>query len=142
MTGVQTCALPIWLFADHRTVEREYYKATGIFPIMHVIAVRADVMARHPWVAANLLKAFEEAKRRSIARSIEFTASRFPIPWVSDLASDAHALFGADPFPYGVEPNRTTLEAYLRYAHEQGVCHRLLKPEELFAPQTLASFKV
>ena len=88
------------------------------------------------------LKAFEEAKRRSIARSIEFTASRFPIPWVSDLASDAHALFGADPFPYGVEPNRTTLEAYLRYAHEQGVCHRLLKPEELFAPQTLASFKV
>jgi 4,5-dihydroxyphthalate decarboxylase len=130
------------LFADHRKVEEAYWRETGIFPIMHVIAIRGDVMAKFPWVAGNLLKAFQEARRRSLARAVEITAPRFPIPWVCDLAAEAQKLFGNDLFPYGVEANRTTLEAFLRYAHEQGVCHRLLKPEELFAPSTLASFKV
>ena len=82
---------------------------------------------------------FIQSTLRHVGRKLAGGLEQEPGSFVVHLQ---HALFGADPFPYGVEPNRTTLEAYLRYAHEQGVCHRLLKPEELFAPQTLASFKV
>lgn len=130
------------LFRDYRTVEQAYWKRTGIFPIMHVVAIRTDVLDRHPWIAMNLLKAFEEAKRRSVERAMEVTASRFPIPWVFDHASTAGSLFEGDYWPYGVDANRTTLEAYLRFAFEQGVCHRALCVEDLFPPQILSSFKV
>jgi 4,5-dihydroxyphthalate decarboxylase len=129
------------LFEDYRAVEEDYWRATGIFPIMHVVALKSDVAARHPWVAMNLFKAFEEAKRRSVARALEVTATRFPVPWIYDLAAKAQAQFG-ELFPYGVEPNRKTLDAFLDYAFEQGVCHRRLAVEELF-PEALASrFKV
>jgi 4,5-dihydroxyphthalate decarboxylase len=129
------------LFADYRSVEQAYWRATGIFPIMHVVALKSEIVARHPWVAMNLFKAFEEAKRRSVARALEVTATRFPVPWIYDVAAKAAAEFG-ELFPYGIEPNRTTLEAFLDYAVEQGVCHRRLAVEALF-PEALASrFKV
>ena len=129
------------LFEDYRAVEHEYWRATGIFPIMHVVALKADTVARHPWIAVNLFKAFEEAKRRSVARALEITASRFPVPWIYDVAAKAAAEFG-ELFPYGIEPNRKTLEAFLGYAFEQGVCQRRLAPEELFPPALASSFKV
>jgi 4,5-dihydroxyphthalate decarboxylase len=129
------------LFEDYRAVEEAYWRDTGIFPIMHVVAIRSELLARHPWVAMNLFKAFEEAKRRSVARALEVTATRFPVPWIYDLAAKAEAQFG-ELFPYGVEPNRPTLEAFLQYAVEQGVCHRRLSVDELF-PETLeARFRV
>jgi 4,5-dihydroxyphthalate decarboxylase len=90
----------------------------------------------------NLFKAFEEAKRRSVARMLDSTAPRVPIPWCFAHAADARALFGEDFWPYGIEPNRVTLEAYLRFAHEQGVCHRPLRVEELFPRELMTSFKV
>lgn len=130
------------LFANYREIEEAYWKRTSVFPIMHVIAIRREVTERFPWVAMNLMKAFEEAKRRSIQRLNEFTASRYPLPWMTDIARRTHDLFGGDPFPYGIEANRTTLEAFLRWAFEQGVCHRHLAPEELFAPGTGDRFKV
>jgi 4,5-dihydroxyphthalate decarboxylase len=130
------------LFVDYREAEESYWRKTGIFPIMHTIAIRRDVYERNRWIAMNLYKAFEHAKRRSVARVLDVTAPRVPIPWCFAYAADARATFGDDFWPYGVEPNRTTLEAYLRYAHEQGVCHRPVKPEELFAPETAASFRV
>jgi 4,5-dihydroxyphthalate decarboxylase len=130
------------LFADYRAVEEAYWQRTRVFPIMHVIAIRREVTERFPWVAMNLMKAFEEAKRRSVDRLTEFTASRYPVPWLADIAARAQATFGGEPFPYGVEPNRTTLETFLRWAFEQGVCHRRLAPEELFAPATEQRFKV
>jgi 4,5-dihydroxyphthalate decarboxylase len=129
------------LFPDYRTVEEAYWRDTGIFPIMHVVAIRSDVLARHPWVAMNLFNAFEEAKRRSVARALEVTATRFPVPWIYDLAAKAQAQFG-ELFPYGVEPNRVTLEAFLQYAFEQGVCHRRLAVDELFTEALAARFKV
>ena len=92
--------------------------------------------------AKNLFDAFEDAKRRSIARSREITASRFPLPWIADAAARARAIFGEDPLPYGIEANRPTLEAFLRFAHEQGVCHRRLAPEDLFPPEVQTSFRV
>ena len=130
------------LFEDYMTVEAEYYRTTGIFPIMHVIALKRTALEAHPWIATNLFKAFEEAKRRSVARALEITAPRFPIPWCFEHARQAQTLFGQDYWPYGVEANRTTLDAFLHYAHEQGVCHRRLSPEDLFAEQVLSQVKV
>jgi 4,5-dihydroxyphthalate decarboxylase len=130
------------LFAEFMPVELAYWRETGIFPIMHCIAIQTRVLEAHPWVAMNLLTAFETAKRRSVARAFEATASRFPIPWSHERANMAAPLFGNDYWPYGIEPNRVTLEAFLTYAHEQGVCHRLLTPEELFPPEVASGFKV
>lgn len=123
-------------------VEEEYYRETGIFPIMHVIVIRRPVLDEHPWVATNLLQAFKEAKRRSLVRALEATIPSFPIPWVSEYARRTRDLFGEDFWPYGLETNRPTLEAFLQFAAEQGVCRRPVKPEELFPDQVLNQFKV
>jgi len=126
------------LFDDFVDVETDYYKKTGIFPIMHAVAVRRDVVDKNPWVARNLFTAFEEAKRRSIERVQEATVSLFPIPWYFEHARRGMELFGKDYFPYGIEPNRKTLEAFLKWAHGQGVCSRLVDVDEMF-PDSLHS---
>jgi 4,5-dihydroxyphthalate decarboxylase len=130
------------LFPDYLPVEREYVARTGVFPIMHITVIRADVLEADPWVAVNLLTAFEEAKSRSVERLAEMTASRVPLPWGPALLDEARSLLGADPWPYGVDANRVTLQAFTTWAHEQGVASRLLAPEDLFAPQTLAHYKI
>lgn len=130
------------LFSDYRAVEEEYFRATGVFPIMHVVVLRGDVHEAHPWVAMNLLTAFEEAKRRSLERALDSNTPRFPVPWGFANAEAAQELFGCDLWPYGIDPNRTTLEKFLQYAHHQGVCARQLEPEELFAPQVQLTFRV
>jgi 4,5-dihydroxyphthalate decarboxylase len=126
------------LFDDFIEVETDYYKKTGIFPIMHAVAVRRAVLDKNPWVARNLFTAFEEAKRRSIERVLDATVSLFPIPWYFEHARRGMALFGKDYFPYGIEPNRKTLEAFLKWAYEQGVCKRLVAVDEMF-PDSLHS---
>ena len=130
------------LFSDYEATEEAYFKQTGIFPIMHVIAIRTDVLARHPWLAMNLYKAFDEAKRRSIERLSDITASHAPLAWLAPYAQRMKALFGEDFWPYGLEKNRKTLQAFVDFAFEQGVCHRRLALEELFATQVLTSFRV
>jgi 4,5-dihydroxyphthalate decarboxylase len=130
------------LYSDYREAETAYFRKTGVFPIMHLIALRRDVFESHPWVAMNLFKAFEEAKRRSLARLSDITASHAPLAWLGDYVAEMRGLFGDDPFPYGIEPNRRTLEAFLQFGYEQGVCHRQVSVDELFPPQLQASFKV
>jgi 4,5-dihydroxyphthalate decarboxylase len=130
------------LFEDYMTVEAEYYRETGIFPIMHVVALKRALVDGQPWIAMSLLKGFEEAKRRSVARALEVTASRFPIPWCFEHTRRAQELFGEDHWPYGVDGNRTTLKAFLQYAYEQGVCHRQLRPEDLFPHQVMSRTRV
>ena len=130
------------LFPDFQAREEAHYRKTGIFPIMHVIAIRRDVYDANPWVAMNLLKAFDEAKRRSAARVADVTASHVPLPWISEFTGRMRSIFGADPFPYGIEPNRPTLEAFLNYAREQGLVRRPLAPEDLFVPEVRDSFKI
>src|SRR5262249_6751190 len=120
------------LFPDIVEVEEAYFRATGIFPIMHVVAIRREVLAAHPWVAMSLYRAFDEARRRSVARALDGSAPRFPVPWVNEHAVRARALFGDDFWPYGVDANRPTLEGFLQFAHEQGVAHRPLAVTELF----------
>ena len=130
------------LFKAFRQDEEAYYAKSGVFPIMHVVALRREVYEAHPWVAMNLQKAFEEAKTRSLARLSDMTASHAPLAWLTDHVARMRELFGADPWPYGIEPNRRTLEAFLDFALEQGVCHRKLAPEDLFAREVQTSVKV
>jgi 4,5-dihydroxyphthalate decarboxylase len=129
------------LFENYVEVEKRYIQETGIFPIMHIIAIKTELLNRDPWIAMNLFTAFEEAKNRSLERAL-FVGSRYPIPWSYEYARQAQDLIGKDFWPYGVDANRTTLDAFLQYAHEQGVCHRLLKPHELFAPQVQERFRI
>jgi 4,5-dihydroxyphthalate decarboxylase len=130
------------LFKDYISLEAEYFKKTQIFPIMHVMVLRWPVYERDRWIAMNLLKAFEEAKRRSQARLVEIGLSHVPMPWLAEHARRWRDMAGEDFWPYGIEENRPTLEAFTQYAHEQGVTARRLEVEALFAPETRESFKI
>jgi 4,5-dihydroxyphthalate decarboxylase len=130
------------LFPDYEAIEAAYFKKTGVFPIMHVIVIKSEVLERHPWLAMNLYKAFEEAKSRSIERLSDITASHAPLAWLAPYTERMKILFGEDFWPYGLEKNRTTLQAFVDFAFEQGVCHRRLELEELFPKQVLTSFKI
>lgn len=120
------------LFPDYRVMEERYYDETGIFPIMHVVAMRRDVLRDNPWIARNLFNAFEESKNLAVRRALEISVSRYCVPWLVDHAEQMKAKFGGDFFPFGIEPNRKTLEAFLQYAYEQGIAHRHARPEEIF----------
>ena len=130
------------LFEDYLDIEMKYVKETGIYPIMHTVAFRREIVEQNPWVAANLFKAFDEARRISVERALACTSSALPLPWGYEFVKRMQAVVGKDLMPYGVEANRTTLDAFLQYAFEQGVCHRRLQPEELFPPQVQKSFRV
>ena len=130
------------LFPDYRAEEGRYFAATGIFPIMHVIVMRRAVFERYPWVAMNMFKAFEQAKERSLERVGDLTVSHIPVPWAPAIAAEWNERFGADPFPYGLEANRKTLEAFCRFAHDQGVTAKRLTPDDLFPKEVRASVRV
>ncbi len=122
------------LFPDYREVERAYYRRTGIFPIMHTVVVREELLQKHPWVATSLYKAFCRAKEIAFARMQHSPALRYSLPWLHADLEEMHELFGEDPWPYGLEPNRRVLETLLRYLQEQGLLERPLPLEEAFAP--------
>lgn len=130
------------LFPDYQEIEAAYFRKTRIYPIMHVIVLRRAVYERDRWIAMNLLKAFDEAKRQSMARIVEIGLSHVPMPWLAEHARRWREMAGEDFWPYGIEPNRPTLEAFVQYAFEQGVTQRKLQVEELFAPETRESFKI
>jgi 4,5-dihydroxyphthalate decarboxylase len=130
------------LFPDYRAAEKAYFDATGVFPIMHVVAIRRAVFERYPWVAMNLFKAFEQAKARSAERVRDLTASRIPMPWSAAIADEWGQGFGDDPFPYGLEANRKTLDAFCRFAHAQGVAAKRFTPDDLFPQEVKASVRV
>lgn len=117
---------------DPEAAEREYWAGTGVFPIMHVVALRRDVYERAPWIAGSLYAALDEARRRSVARLRDATASAVPLPWAALAAERAADLFGGDLWAYGIEANRVTIEAFLRYSDEQGVTPRRLAIDEVF----------
>ncbi len=131
------------LIPEFRTAEQAYFKDTGIFPIMHTVAIRREIYEEHPWVAMNLYKAFDAAKRRGIRRIMDVTASQIAVPWgFHDAAEVGRLVFGdGEYWPYGVEPNRVTLDAFLQYCFEQGVCHQRLAPEDLFPKEVQTFFK-
>ena len=130
------------LFPNYVEVEKEYYRRTRIFPTMHTVVIRRDVYATNPWIAQSLTKAFTEAKARAYELYRQTAALPAMVPWLVAELEEARREMGEDWWPYGLEPNRKALETFLRYHHEQGLSKRLFKPEELFARETLSSFKV
>jgi 4,5-dihydroxyphthalate decarboxylase len=124
------------LFPDSRAVERAYYRATRIFPIMHLIVIRRDVYERHPWIANSLYKGFVEAKAKALARLRKTGAHPSMLPWVHHDVEEINEVFGGDPYPYGIEPNRPTLEALVRYMAEQHFIPQPIPIAELFVPIT------
>jgi len=130
------------LFPDFVAVEKAYFRRTRIFPIMHVIAIRRAVYEANRWLARSLLKAFQRAQALTYENLAVTSALTTMLPWQLAAVEEARAELGADWWPYGLERNRAVLDTFLRYHHEQGLSARRLQPEELFAPETLETFKI
>ena len=130
------------LFPDFQAEEMRQFERTKVYPIMHIIALKRSVLKEHPWVARNLLNAFEESKNRSVQRLTDMAVSRYPIPWLADNVEKLQTKYGKDLYPYGIEENRPTLETFLQYAYEQGIARRHAKPEEIFPAGIMVSVKV
>jgi 4,5-dihydroxyphthalate decarboxylase len=130
------------LFPDFQAEEMRQFEATGVYPIMHIIALKRSILKENPWVARNLFNAFEESKERSLARLNDMSVSRYPVPWLADHVARLRERLGRDLYPYGIEENRPTLETFLKYAYEQGIARRLAKPEDLFPAGIMVSVKV
>lgn len=125
------------LFEDYAPVEKEYYKKTGIFPIMHTVVIQRDIYENNRWVARNLYHAFEEAKNIALEQAYEIGVLQFTMPWMIPAIEEQRIVFGEDPWPYGAEANRETIEALAQYSYEQGLSKRKVDVEELFVPETL-----
>jgi 4,5-dihydroxyphthalate decarboxylase len=130
------------LFEDFVEVEKAYYRKTKIFPIMHTVVIRRELYEKNRWIAQSLYKAFTQAQRKTYDHLSTSMALTTMLPWQSAHVEEARALLGEDWWPYGVEPNRHVLDTFLRYHHEQGLSKRRLAVDELFAPETLKSFRV
>jgi 4,5-dihydroxyphthalate decarboxylase len=130
------------LFENFIDVERQYFRDTGIFPIMHTVAIRREVYEANRWVAQSLYKAFLESQRKTYEDLQETAALKTMLPWATAHVEEAQREMGDDFWPYGLERNRKTLETFLRYHFEQGLSKRLLTPDELFAPEALEFFKI
>jgi len=122
------------LFPDYRAREKDYYRRTRIFPIMHLIVIRNDVYERHPFVATSLYNAFCAAKDHAREKMRYSGTLRYMLPWLPDDVEEIDELFGGDCWPYGVEPNRPTLEALVTYMAEQGLIAAPIPIEKLFVP--------
>lgn len=120
------------LYPDYLGMEEEYYSRTKVWPIMHIIAVQKHIIDENPWVARNLMNAFNESKRRSLERLFDPAVSRYPLAWLPTYARKMRDMFGGDTFPYGIEENRATWEQMLLYTYQQGIAHKHMKPEDIF----------
>jgi 4,5-dihydroxyphthalate decarboxylase len=131
-----------WLFHDPVVAAKDYFKRTGIFPIMHLVGIRRTLVEKHPWLPAAVMKAFEQSKAVAVAHLSDTSATKVTLPFIEEQLAATRELMGEDFWPYGLESNRKTLETFLRHHHAQGLSSRLVKPEELFHPSTHESFKI
>lgn len=131
-----------WLFPDPTATAKDYFKRTGIFPIMHVVGIRKTLLEQHPWLANAVYKAFEQAKAFALSRLADTSATKVTLPFVEEQLKAAKALMGEDYWSYGVTPNRTTLEAFVRHHHGQGLSSKLMSVDEIFHPATYETVKI
>jgi 4,5-dihydroxyphthalate decarboxylase len=122
------------LIADYRAQEKDYFQRTRIFPIMHTIVIRNDVYEKNPFVATSLYNALCAAKDLARERMRYSGTLRYMLPWLPDDVAEIDQIFGGDCWPYGVEPNRPTLEALVSYMVEQGLIPEKIAIEKLFVP--------
>ncbi len=130
------------LFQEPWKVERDYFNRTGIFPIMHTVSIRQEILEEHPWVAATLMKAFSDAKDLAIADLTQTSALPLTLPFLTEHAHETVEAMGEDFWPYGLEANRKTLETFVRYMNEQGMIGHQMPIEDLFAPSTHRTFRI
>ncbi len=131
-----------WLFPDPVAAAKDYFKRTGLFPIMHVLGIRRALAEQHPWLPGAVLKAFERAKQLAVEELADTTVAKVTLPFVEEMLRDARAFMGEDFWSYGVAPNRKVLDYFLGQHHRQGLSSRRLAVDELFHPATYETFKV
>ena len=130
------------LCADPVAAAKDWYQRTKIFPIMHLIGIRRTLADRHPWLPVAVFKAFEQSKTAALAALSDTAATKVTLPFVEETLKSVRELMGHDFWSYGVEPNRHTLEVFLRHHHSQGLSPRLMKVEEMFHPSVYETFKL
>jgi 4,5-dihydroxyphthalate decarboxylase len=130
------------LFPDYRAAEREYYRNSGLFPIMHAVGVKRELLDKHRWLAASLYKAFLQAKRLADAEFAETTALKIGLPWLNAEYEATQQVMGEDFWPYGVAENRKVLSTMARYSYEQGLAVRMVEVEEMFAAGNTSETRV
>ena len=128
------------LFDDSRAEEERYYSETGIFPIMHVLVIHRRVYESNRWIAREMVKAFTAAKDIAFAELRRTVALSISLPWVREEFESTVERMGPDFWAYGIEPNRTVLSSFIRYAHAQGLIDTTPEAEDLFAPETGEQF--
>jgi 4,5-dihydroxyphthalate decarboxylase len=131
-----------WLFPDPEAVAKDYYKRTGLFPIMHVVGIRRTLAEKNPWLPGAVFKAFEQAKVVGIEKLSDTSATKVTLPFVEEALTSARALMGEDYWSYGVEKNRKVLDYFLGQHHAQGLSSRRVAVDELFHPGTYEGFKL
>jgi 4,5-dihydroxyphthalate decarboxylase len=132
--AVRTNPDVVRLFPNYVELEKEYYTRTRIYPIMHLVAIRKQVYERYPFVASSLYKAFCESKRIALEKMFNLRALRYMTPWLMRDIDEIHEVFDGDPWPYGVEANRSTLEAFVTYLQDQGLIAAPVPVDDLFVP--------
>jgi 4,5-dihydroxyphthalate decarboxylase len=125
------------LFPDFRKTERAYFRKTGIFPIMHAVAIRNTLVKQHPWLPKAVFKAYSQAKQIMYDQLKKMGWATISLPWAAQEIEETRALMGDNFWPYGIEPNRKALEALFQYSYEQGLCSRELTIEDVFHPASL-----
>lgn len=130
------------LFPNYKEVEKDYFRRSRIFPIMHVVVVRRSVLDAHPWIARSLLKAFEESLAIAKQDLTYRSSLKVMLPWLADHVDETLEALGDDYWPYGIDANQHVLETFLRYSHEQGLAPRRYAPEEIFVPSTATTFVI
>lgn len=123
------------LFPEPKKAEIEYYRQSGIFPIMHTVVVRNAILEKYPWVGVSVYQAFQKAKELCYRRMQD--PRMLALVWVQELMQEQEAVFGKDPWPYNLEDNRKALEAAVRYVYDQGMIRNKPEIEELFFPPSL-----
>ncbi|UST56192.1 ABC transporter substrate-binding protein (plasmid) [Comamonadaceae bacterium OTU4NAUVB1] len=131
-----------WLFDDPTAVAKDYFRRTGVFPIMHVAAIRKELAERHPWLPGALVKAFTQSKAAALQLLSDTSATKVTLPFVEEQLQAARETMGEDFWSYGVAPARRTLEAFVRTHHAQGLSSREVPVEELFHPATYESYSI
>jgi 4,5-dihydroxyphthalate decarboxylase len=131
-----------WLFRDPTAAAKDYFKRTGIFPIMHLIGIRRTLVDKHPFLPVAVFKAFEQSKAVAMAALSDTSATKVTLPFIEERLKEARDLMGDDFWAYGVEPNRKTLESFLHHHHAQGLSPRVMMVEELFHPSVYETFKL
>lgn len=131
-----------WLFDDPTATAKEYYQRTNVFPIMHVVGIRKELAAEHPWLPGAVMKAFEQSKKAALDKLADTSATKVTLPFVEEQLKAARDLMGSDYWSYGVEPARKTLETFVQAHHAQGLSPRQMSVEELFHPATYESYKI